>query len=151
MSTQICCSRFEGGAWAPLPQDALQQALDGLGIPSGAQWRVPERLGPCLFFETLGFTADERGPHSLVVGSPSGELRLYEALLQLLRHEGVVAYAPDSVAVIGNASTPLQLPAGLVASLGPARWVQSAAELREALFGSEQSGAAHRSSGDAQA
>lgn len=79
----------------------------------------------------------ERGGEvaSFCVIRPVDDLRLFEALLHVMSHEGVVLYAPGSPPVVGHPATAGHLPKEMTEALGAAVVTSSAGAAREALFG----------------
>ena len=133
MSTEIYCTRFASAELASIPRQMIALAFNTL-TASNLQAGVPTSLPPCSFYDSLSFSVTEHGASGLVVSRPSADSALYEALLCVLRLEGVVAYTPGSVPVVGNAATVTHLPPDLVSNLGQPVLASTSAELAAGLF-----------------
>ncbi len=92
-------------------------------------WRVRyDAKDSCLVCVTP-LASDPRRLRSLYVDRPCGDLRLWEALLSILRMGSIVIFWPGGPPVISGDATAANLPADVTAALGPARCVRSAEEL----------------------
>ena len=133
MSTEIYCNRFERTELASIPRQLLVLAFNDLTATS-LHGEIPDHFPRCRLFESLSISVTEAGASGFVVSRPSTDSALYEALLHVLRHEGVVAYAPGSAPIVGNPATIAHLPASMLVSLGQPILASTSAELAAGLF-----------------
>ena len=96
-------------------------------------WRVRyDSENSCLLYvSSLGSTPQRL--KSLCVERPCGDLRLWEALLAILRMGSIVIFWPGGPPVIADEATVADLPGDMTAALGPAKCVRSAEELLRAV------------------
>ncbi len=96
-------------------------------------WRVrydPENS--CLLYvSSLGSTPQRL--KSLCVERPCGDLRLWEALLAILRMGSIVIFWPGGPPVVSDDAIAANLPADVTAAFGPAKSMRSAEELLRAV------------------
>jgi hypothetical protein len=96
-------------------------------------WRV--RYGAkdsCLVCVTP-LASDPHRLKSLYVDRPCGDLRLWEALLFILRMGSVVIFWPGGPPVVSDDAIAADLPPDMTTALGPAKCVRSAEELLRAV------------------
>ncbi|CAD5373535.1 conserved hypothetical protein [Rubrivivax sp. A210] len=135
MSIEIYGNRFRHGQPFGLQVTDLSRAMDSL-----ISKVEPEEFMLDLEFSggvltPLRFMAKEAETTSFSIARPTEDRRLYEALHQLLRHEGVVVYAPGSPPVVGHHKSATHLPEEITEALGSGVFISSAIELRNTLFG----------------
>ena len=104
MNTEIYCTRFTNAELATIPSKVLALAFNELAS-TDLNAGFPSSLPPSRHYESISFTVTEAGASGLVISRPFPDNALYEALLCVLRLEGVVAYAPCSAPIVGNAAT----------------------------------------------
>jgi hypothetical protein len=97
-------------------------------------WRVRyDDLNSCDVSVTL-LASDPTLLASLCVFRPCGDLRLWDALLAVMRLGPVVLYFPgDSPPLVASEAASEQLPADMVEAMGQPRVVRSAQEILEAI------------------
>ena len=133
MSTEIYCTRFQNAELSSIPRQTLAFAFSDI-TAINLHGDTPASLPPCGFYESLSFSATEPGASGFVVSRPSKDSALYEALLQVLRLEGVVAYAPGSTPVVGNPATVAHLPPDMLSGLGQPVLARTPEQLAAELF-----------------
>ena len=135
MSIEIYGSKFWHGEIAGLGLGALSTAFAGLVVMVEQEEFVLDLGNAGGMTTSLCFKKSGEEATSFTVPRPVDDVRLYEALLVLLQHEGVVVYAPGSPPVVGSAASAKHLPEGMSSSLGAAVVVETGTALRSALFG----------------
>jgi hypothetical protein len=96
-------------------------------------WRVCyDAKDSCLVCVTP-LASDPHRLKSLYVDRPCGDLRLWEALLSILRMGSIVMFWPGGPPVVSDDAIATNLPADVTAALGPAKSVRSAEELLRAV------------------
>ena len=142
MSTEIYGSRFRSGEIVGIDLSAFVRAFAGMIVlqEEGALGLGLESSGEVKTWVSVKRSEEE--VTSFAVLRPVDDPRLYGALLELLRQEGVVVYAPESPPVIGCTESEKHLPEDMSSALGPGVVVESGSALRSALFGGSLRGAA---------
>lgn len=135
MSIEIYGSKFRGGEIAGLDLGVLFSAFAGLVVKQEQEAFVLGLGSAGGMTTSLRFKRSGEEATSFVLPRPVDDARLYEALLELLKHEGVVVCAPGSPPVIGSSASEKHLPEGMSSALGAGVIVETGNALRSALFG----------------
>jgi hypothetical protein len=134
MSIEIYGSRFHQGQLLGIPVALLSQAFDGLIAKTGPNAFMLALEPHEGILIPLYFEARDEQTNSFSIARPVDDPSLYEALLRLLHHEGIVVYAPGSPPVLGHPESVGHLPEGMTDALGAGVIVYSASALKDALF-----------------
>jgi len=96
-------------------------------------WRVRYDTKDSCFVCVTPLASDPLRLKSLYVDRPCGDLRLWEALLSILRMGSIVIFWPGGPPVVSDETAAANLPPDMTAALGPTKCVRSAQELLRAV------------------
>ena len=123
MSVGIYGGRFLRGHATKVAVEAFQSAFGALITRIEPNAFMLELEGAGGVETALFLNAQDEDTNSFCVSRPVEDGRLYEALLEVARMNGVVLYAPGSPPVVAHEGTAEHLPEDMIESLGPALYV----------------------------
>jgi len=132
MSFDLFVSRFRGGEPALFQLSVLVKTIAPFVVETAPQWfelRFAKNDVCTIFADTSAEEID-----GFNVNRPCADIRLYEALLTVLKVPGLVLVMPgECPPLIGDAETAGHLPPDIVEALGKPALLQSASEILQRI------------------
>jgi hypothetical protein len=135
MGFELFLDCFVRGQPSGVPRDAVRSLFPVLAEESQRDyWTVRyDRANWCYIAVKAADSGDEL-ISSLMVERPCGDIRLFEALLSILKMGSVVLYFPGQAPpLVGTQSALADIPPPMVEALGLPRLVQSAEQILELI------------------
>jgi hypothetical protein len=135
VSFEVFLQCFEKGEPAGVPRDAIRPLFPVVEAESEPDyWCVRyDELNSCRISVT-SLSSDTALVESLCVFRPCADMRLWDALTEVMRLGPVVLYFPgDAPPLVASEAASEQLPPEMIESLGRPRVVRSGQEIAEAI------------------